>query len=358
MRLRVSVVGKVLAASVFAVPAVLLTSASAIRAQGQAPAAATRAATAWAPAKTSWGHPDLQGIWTSNGMAGVPLERAKQHGGRAELTDQEFAERRKRAEMASRDDKDNRQGQVGNEQGPTHWYEWFGRASRATSLIIDPPDGQLPPLSAEGQKLKPILGTFSPGPFDGPEDFNAWDRCITRGMPLAFIPTAYNNAYKIIQTPTDVVIFFEMLHTFRIIPVDGRPRADSRIQWWEGNGRGRWEGNNTLVVESTNFSDKTKGTLPANGSSGEDAFTGRMFTGSGAAGRLTERFARVSQDMIRYEATVDDPTTFTRPWTMALDLARDDTYNMYEYACHEGNRAVENSLRGARVQEKAPKRAK
>jgi hypothetical protein len=288
-------------------------------------------------------------------MAGVPLERLKQFGNRASLTNEELAERRKKAEMASRDDKTNREGQVGNEQGPTHWYEWFGRASRATSLITDPPDGQMPPLTAEGQQLKPVLGTFSPGPYNDPEDFNAWDRCITRGMPLAFIPTAYNNAYQILQTPNEVVIVFELLHTFRIIPLDGRPPVDSRIRMWEGDSRGRFEGN-TLVVESTNFSEKTKGTLPPNGSSGEDAPTGRVFVGTGATMRLVERFTRVGPDAMRYEATIQDSTIFTRPWTMTLDLARDASYRIYEYACHEGNRAVENSLRGSRVQEKAKRR--
>ena len=333
----------------------LVLAGSTFLARAHAQSAPGQEASTGTPPKTAWGHPDLQGMWTSNGMAGVPLERPKQFGNRASLTDQEFAERRKKAEIASKDDKSNREGQVGNEQGPTHWYEWFGRASRATSLIIDPPDGQLPLLTAEGQKLKPILGTFSAGPYNDPEDFNAWDRCITRGMPLAFIPTAYNNAYQIMQTPNEVVIFFELLHTFRVIPLGGRPHVDSRIRTWEGDSRGRWEGN-TLVVESTNFSDKTKGTLPANGSSGEDAFTGRVYTGTGASLRLVERFTRRGPDGLRYEATIEDATIFTKPWTMALDLARDDSYRIYEYACHEGNRAIENSLRGSRVQDKTKKR--
>lgn len=326
------------------------TTGSVVGAQGQAGKPASARASAWTHAKTPWGHPDLQGIWTSNGMSGVPLERPKEYGNRAELTDAEFAERQKKAEIASRDDKESRQGQVGNEQGPTHWYEWFARGSRATSLIIDPPDGQLPPFSAEGQKIKPVMGTFSPGPFNDPEGFNAWDRCITRGMPLAFIPTAYNNAYQIVQTPTEIVIFFELLHTSRIIPIDGRPRLDSRLESWEGNGRGRWEGN-TLVVESTNFSAKTRGTLPANGSSSEFSLTGRIFTGAGSTLKLTERFTRVGRDMMRYEATVDDATVFSRPWTMRLDLALDDDYRMFEYACHEGNRAIENALRGSRAED-------
>jgi hypothetical protein len=316
----------------------------------------TSGASKWTHPKTPWGHPDLQAIWTSNGMAGVPLERPKEFGTRAELNDQEMAERVKKAEIASRDDQESRKGQVGNEQGPTHWYEWFGRASRASSLIIDPPDGQIPPFTPEGRKLKPTMGTFRPGPYDNPEDFNAWDRCITRGMPLAFIPTAYNNAYQIIQTPKDVVIHFEMLHTSRIIPVDGSPLPDGRISRWEGESRGRWEGN-TLVVETTNFSELTKGTLPANGSSSEFSIFGKIFTGTGATMRLVERFSRVGPDQLRYEATVEDKVMFTRPWTMALDLARDDSYMIYEYACHEGNRAIENSLRGSRAEDREKAKA-
>lgn len=320
--------------------------------QGQTASAKSAAAGNWTPSRTPWGHPDLQGIWTSNGMAGVPLERAKEFGNRAFLTDEEMAQRRARAQQASRDDKTQRAGQVGNEQGPTHWYEWYQRASRATSLIIDPPDGAMPPLTAEGAKMKINLGSFSSGPFDGPEDFNTWDRCITRGMPTAFIPTAYNNAYQILQTPHEVVIFYELLHTFRVIHIGTGPHVGGPIRLWEGDSRGRWEGD-TLVVDVTNFSDKTKGTLPPNGSSGEASVSGRVFAGTGASTHLVERFTRVGADTIRYQAKIDDPTIYTKPWTIALDLGREDNYRIYEYACHEGNRAVENSLSGSRAEERA-----
>jgi hypothetical protein len=334
-------------ASFGALAAVLGVTAASVILAGQGPAAAKGT-----PGKTPWGHPDLQGIWTSNTMAGVPLERAKEYGTRATLTDEELAKRRARASQASQDNKTERTGQVGNEQGPTHWYEWFGRESRATSLIIDPPDGLIPALTPEGQKMKIIAGTFGTPRFDSPQDFNTWDRCITRGMPTAFIPTAYNNAYQILQTPNEVVIFYEMLHTFRVIPLGGRPHVGSGIQLWEGDSRGRWEGN-TLVVEVTNFSEKTRGALPANGSSGELPVSGRVYTGTGNSGRLVERFTRVSADTIRYEATITDLTVYTKPWTIALDLGRDDKYQIYEYACHEGNRAVENSLSGSRAEERA-----
>jgi hypothetical protein len=284
-------------------------------------------------------------------MAGVAFERPKELAGRAFFTDEEVARRQAEAEKLSRDEKTDRSGQVGNEQGPTHWYEWYGRQSRRTSLIVDPSDGRFPPLTPAGERMSVVLGTFSAGPWNGPQDFNTWDRCITRGLPSAMVPTAYNNGFQILQTPTEVVIVQEMLHVVRVIPVDGRPHLDGRIRLWEGDPRGRWEGD-TLVVDVTNFSDNVKGSLPPNGL-GEQSFEGRPFTGTGASMRLVERWTRVAQDMLKYEATIDDPSVYTKPWTIALDLRLDNKYRMYEYACHEGNRAIENSLKGSRAQEKA-----
>jgi hypothetical protein len=141
-----------------------------------------------------------------------------------------------------------------------------------------------------------------------------------------------------------------MLNT-RIIPLDGRPHIGSDIQQWEGDARGRWDGN-TLVIEVTNFSDKTKGTLPPNAGSGSPAVSKRAFTGTGAATRLVERFTRIDAETMRYEATVTDPTIYTKPWTLAIDLRKDDGYRMFEYACHEGNHAIRNSLSGSRAQER------
>jgi hypothetical protein len=348
MSRRFSAASGVLTAVTILVPASLLVTGQTKALSGKPPTTAGK----WTPIKTPWGHPDLQGIWTSNGMAGVPLERDEEFGTRPSLTDAELTQRRARAEKAARDEKADRGGQVGNEQGPTHWYEWYERTSRATSLIIDPPDGKLPQLTPEGEKMEIVLGTNSPGPFNGPEDFNTWDRCITRGMPTAFVPTAYNNAYQIMQTPDEVVIFYELLHTFRVVPLAARPHVESRIRLWEGDSRGRWEGD-TLVVDVTNFSDKTKGTLPPNGSSGERSPSGKVFTGTGASTHLVERFTRVCADTIHYEVRITDPTIYTKPWTMALDFGKDDRYQIFEYACHEGNRAVENSLRGSRAEERA-----
>jgi hypothetical protein len=301
---------------------------------------------AWRPAKTAWGHPDLQGIWTSNEMAGVPFERPKEVAGRAFFTDEEIKKRKAEGEKLSQDDKQERTGQVGNEQGPTHWYEWFGRNSRRTSLIVDPPDGVLPALTPAGEKMRMVPGTFSPGPWNGPEDFNTWDRCITRGLPSAMVPTAYNNAFQIFQTPHEVVILHELIHIVRIIPIDSRPHVHSSIALWEGDARGRWEGN-TLVVDVSNFTDNIKGSFPALGFGGP-----HTFTGTGATMHLVERWTRTAADTLKYEATITDPSIFTKPWTIALDLRLDNSYRIYEYACHEGNRAIENTLKGSRAEEK------
>jgi hypothetical protein len=178
---------------------------------------------------------------------------------------------------------------------------------------------------------------------DSYELMSPWDRCITRG-PGRMFPAGYNNAYQILQTPGYVVILHEMIHEARIIPVDGRPHLDQSIRLWTGDPRGRWEGN-TLVVETTNFNEK--GWIATNAASGRL----RGVPHSDAL-RLVERFTRVDADTINYEVTIDDPNVYTRPWTVAIPLSRDDSYQMFEYACHEGNRAIENTLSMARAAER------
>ena len=326
------------------VAAVCVASAPAAQ-QGRSTGSGTSQGKASTPPRTPWGHPDVQGRWT-NGMSGVPFERPPQFGTRELLDDEEFAKRQKEGEIGARDEGPRR----GVGAGPEHWYEWWVRSSRRTSMIVDPPDGKLPPLTAKGETMPTIAGSFGTGPYNGPEAFTAWDRCITRGLPGAMVPTAYNNTYHILQTPNHVAIKYEMLNT-RIIPLDGRPHIGSDIRQWEGDARGRWDGN-TLVIEVTNFSDKTKGTLPPNAGSGSPAVSKRAFTGTGAATRLVERFTRIDAETMRYEATVTDPTIYTKPWTLAIDLRKDDGYRMFEYACHEGNHAIRNSLSGSRAQER------
>jgi hypothetical protein len=205
-------------------------------------------------------------------------------------------------------------------------------SARRRSMVIDPPDGRVPVMKWAEDKRDYDLAHIP----DAPEHETPWVRCITRGYPAAFFPAGYNNAYEIIQTPGYVVIVFEMIHETRIIPIDGRPKLGENIRLWNGEPRGRWEGN-TLVVESTNYNNK--------GSIGTSAATGRMRgIPQSEAMKVTERFTRVDANTINYTVTIEDPKVYTKPWTVALPLNRDDTYQMFEYSCQEGNYAMANAL--------------
>jgi len=299
---------------------------------------------AWKVPRTSWGHPDLQGVWTTDAEIGVPFERPVEHGEKAFLSDQEFADREQRLRKRYRDDKADRRARPGEvEAGPEHWYEGGARVSRRTSLVTDPPNGRLPEYTAAAKNRVVPKGTEintggsrSNGPFDGPEDLHLADRCITRGLPHTWLPSEYNNGFQIVQTANEVTIFFERLHEARVIPIDGRPHLPPQMRQWLGDSRGRWEGD-TLVIDVTNMSDQT---------------TWRRSPGSTRG--LTERLTRVDADTVRVEVTVNDPTTWTRPWTFAVTGRKDPTYwQILEYACHEGNYAMRNILGGARAREKA-----
>ena len=208
-----------------------------------------------------------------------------------------------------------------------------------TSLVISPPNG-LVPLRVEAERGRDV----NVKTFDSYETMSQWDRCITRA-PTAMFPVVYNNAYQIVQTPTHIVIVSEMIHDARVIPLDGRPRPDARVTSWEGEARGRWEGD-SLVIETTHFNGK-----------------GWMATGQNAGRirgvpvstslRTIERFTRTDPKTLRYELTIEDPENYSAPWTLAFPLVRDDEYRMYEYACHEGNSAVQSILGGARAEEAA-----
>jgi hypothetical protein len=300
------------------------------------------------PARTPWGHPDLQGVWTTDSEIGVPVERPVELGTKAVLTDEEFARRAEALKKRYEDNKENRRVREGDtEAGPEHWYEGGKQVSRRTSLIIDPPNGRIPDYTAEakqrvvpkGTELGFVGGSMGNGPFDGPEDLHLADRCITRGMPQTWFPSEYNNGFQIVQSPDYVTIFYERLHEARVIPLDGRPRLSSNIRQWIGDSRGRWEGD-TLVVEVTNFSDRT------------------TFRKSGSTLRLTERFTRVDPETVKVEVTINDPTTWTKPWTFAVTGKKDpDYWQIFEYACHEGNYGMSNILSGARAQERVAKEA-
>ena len=297
--------------------------------------------------RTPWGHPDLQGVWTTDAEIGVPVERPVELGTKAVLTDEEFARRAETLKKRYEDNKENRRVREGDpEAGPEHWYEGGKHVSRRTSLVIDPPNGRMPEYTAEakqrvvpkGSELGFVGGSFGKGPFDGPEDLALTDRCITRGLPQTWFPSEYNNGFQIVQSPDYVTIFHERLHEARVIPLDGRAHLTSNIRQWIGDSRARWEGD-TLVVEVTNFGPTT-------------------FRKSGSALRLTERITRVDPDTVKVEVTIEDPTTWTRPWTFAVTGKKDPNYwQIFEYACHEGNYGMSNILSGARAEEKAAAKA-
>lgn len=301
-------------------------------------------------ARTPWGDPDLQGTWSSEAELNTPFERPPQFGTRQLLTDEEFAQRRAQADKQIQTDlsefevftADTRNaGAVGSATSPPpHWLE-RGKVSRRTSLLIDPPDGRLPPAiqgRGRGRGAGAAGGTFgglgafgATPAFNGPQDLSLWERCITRGVPGAIFPTVYNANIRIVQSPGAVAITYEMIHDTRVIPLDGRPHAGGSIRGYHGDARGHWEGD-TLVIDTTNFSEKSN------------------YRGSRETLHLIERFRRVG-DTLRYEVTVDDPQTWTRAWTAALDLAPQPDQSLFEYACHEGNNSMRNILSGARAAE-------
>ena len=303
-------------------------SPAAAQARGSADAgAATRVNPQWQVPRTPWGHPDLEGTWTTDDMRGVPMSRPAQFGTRRYLTDEEFAARAKQRQNARRID-DARTGTFRNEEG--------SRDFSYTSMVIDPPDGRVPALTPAAAARPRRPGSFGVGPWEKVQDFSLYDRCITRGVIGSFMPAVYGNGARIVQTPDAIVISYEMIHDTRVIPLTDRPALGSDITMFMGNSRGRWEGD-TLVVESSNFTDRTN-------------VGGALHS---TALRLTERFTRIDPEMIDYEITVNDPLTFVRPWTMRMTITQQPDYQIYEYACHEGNRAMRNALSAERAYEQA-----
>jgi hypothetical protein len=285
----------------------------------------------WKTPRTSWGDPDLQGQWTSDSVHGVPRERSEQFAGRAFLTDAEYAERVKR-EAQTRSSAENASSPNTNGRDRA----WRGNVTfRMTSMIMDPPDGRIPPLTPEAQSRPVVRGTWGAGPHNGPEDFTLYDRCITRGIVGSVLPVSYGNGNTVIQTPNQVVIAYEMIHDTRVIPTDGRAHIGPHLKQYLGNARGRWDGE-TLIVETTNFTDKTSIGANGNGLRHSDAL------------RMTERLTRMSADFLLYDVTVDDPKTYARPWTMVLPLIAPTGFENLPYECHEGNGAVKYTLSAAR----------
>jgi hypothetical protein len=288
--------------------------------------------------RTPWGDPELQGEWTAEGEYGVPFERATQFGTRQFLTDEEYAKRLE--EVRLRDARDLAPVDVlsGKVDGPNapipHWRE-YNTTSRRTSLVVDPPDGRLPPRTAQAGPL-PVqrCGSLQRGePCDSYADYNLGVRCIVHGggFPDAMFPAVYNANFRIAQSPGFVAISYELIHDARVIPLEPSSSAaplSPAIRMYMGNARGRWEGT-TLVVETSNLKANTRGSSPGL--------------------RLIERFTRTGRDHIAYQVTFVDPATWTAPWTAALDLrGRPDEAGVFEYACHEGNYGMRYMLSAAR----------
>jgi hypothetical protein len=286
----------------------------------------------WKAPRTSWGHPSFEGVWSTDDMRSVGTNRPEQFGTRETLTAEEFRQRASRDE-GSKDLAANRETFLRN--------EWGIRTFGYSSLVVDPPNGRVPEMTPAGKARAAARdrGTFGPGPFDDFEDFTLYDRCITRGVLGSTLPVIYGNGIRIAQNPTSVAISYEMIHDTRIIPLDGRPPVNDGIRQYMGNARGHWEGD-TLVVETTRFTDKTS--IGGNGN-------GIRHSGDL---KLTERFTRVDPDMIQYIATVEDPITYTSPFTFRLMITTQPDYETYEYSCHEGNGAVGHSLSGERAYER------
>ena len=326
-----------------------------------APLAAGARTGAPGPLRTAWGDPDLQGVWDFRTI--TPMERPAELAGKALLTAEEaagFEARENRRQ--NRDLVDPEQGGAiyppASEGGVVPYNEfWYDRGSALaaggrTSLIVDPPDGRLPPLvpgaprqgravSADVAGARPVRFRSGGIGADGPEDRALGERCLlgfNAGPPV--IPSAYNNTLQVLQTPDHVVILHEMIHDARIVPLDGRRHLPRSIRQWLGDSRGRWEGD-TLVIETTNFTDKTASFNP----------TIQSAAGTGATLHLVERLTRVDAGTLHYEFTVDDPHTFTRPFTGVIPMTTADG-PLFEYACHEGNYGMFNLLAGARVQER------
>ena len=289
---------------------------------------ATAAASPWL---TPWGHPDLQGTWSSDDVRGIPLQRPVELGTRSELTDEEFANR----------EKENNEEVTRLAAGGTAFLAERGvRSFRQTSLVVDPPDGRIPALTQAGQERTDATGAVRGARPASWHDRSLYDRCITRGVVGSILPVIYGNGLEILQTPDAVAIRYEMIHETRVIPLDGRPHIASGIRSYMGDARGHWEGD-TLVVETSNFVGRTGIGLNGNGPPSTPAM------------RLVERFRRVAEDRIDYEVVVDDPETYTAPFRIAFPITPQPDYQVLPYECHEGNAALRNILSAARAEERA-----
>jgi len=279
--------------------------------------------------------PNIEGVWTFSTL--TPLERPSEFAGKPALTDAEAAEYEKR--VTERNNRDRRNSSREADVSDAYNEFWWDRGThlatvrgkKLTSLVVDPPDGRIPPLTPEGQRRADARAADrTDHPADGPENRSLGERCLMFNAGPPMLSGPYNNYVQIFQFPGYVVILNEMIHDARVVPLDASPHVPASLRRWQGDSRGRWDGG-TLVVDTTNFTGKTN------------------FRGADEQLHLVERFTRVDDSTLLYEFTVDDPTAFARPWTAALPMTR-TTDRIFEYACHEGNYALEGILRGARAQ--------
>jgi hypothetical protein len=282
--------------------------------------------------RTSWGDPDLQGVWSSDD-ATMPMSRPANVAGRPYLNDDEYAARVKQIENGVK----NAENAIGSFRG-----DFARRAFRQTSLIVDPPDGRIPPPTEDAKKRAAPRdqGTFGNGPFESWEDFTLYDRCITRGIVGSVLRVVYGNGNRIVQAPGMVAISYEMIHDSRIFYTDGRPHIGSAIRQYLGDSRAHWDGD-TLVVETTNLTDKTS--IGPNGNGLRHS----------AQMKIIEQFKRVASNILQYQITVDDPVTYGKPFTLSLPLTPLDGGVLLPYECHEGNYAIRQSLGAERAEDKA-----
>ena len=280
----------------------------------------------WQVPRTEWGDPDLTGMWPLE-MGQTRMQRDPRYGDRAYMNDEEYAEALEAAGfLATGADRE----EAADTLGVGSWFE-RGRVLRQTSLIMEPANGRIPPLTAEGERRKGAMrSSWDNGVFESILDFNSLDRCITRGMPATMIPFPYNNGVEIFQAPGYVVLNHEMIHETRIIPLDGRAHLPEPMTTWLGSSRGHWEGD-TLVVETTGFNGESPMVIV--GPSNEPVPTSTAL-------KVTERFTMTGPDRIEYEALVEDPIVLTAPFKLAFPWHRNEDYEVFEYACHEGNTLV------------------
>jgi hypothetical protein len=320
------------------VPGLFLVASISMAAQSQKPVVTTLKSPAAAKSagvpRMADGHPDLQGTWDFAQL--TPFERPGDLAGRESVSDEEAEElAQRRIETTHKDKRDGGAAADVERAYNDFWWDFGTRTSKQSSLVVDPPDGRVPPMTPEAQDKQ----AQRRGHFDNPEERPLAERCIlgfNSGPPM--VPSAYNNNVQIVQTPDHVVIVNEMIHSARIVDMSGRPHQPKAIRSLTGDSIGRWEGD-TLVIDTTNFSQEAG------------------FRGASTNLHLIERFTRVDQGALRYEFTVDDPATWTKKWGASIPMVKSNEL-MFEYACHEANYALEGVLKGARYQEKQPQTKK